>query len=261
MRNNAVVLTSGLLIKLISILFVLLAITFISGVAIGKNDKKTNDRTSADEEGAQEKLSDCVYRFDEIRAKYIQLSNIAKEKGLIDKEGKYNPNLVCYLPEEEPRVAEVFDKFPKTKVDGGGAETLSEKKSEKSEAAKPAPQVAEKKEKRVEKSEATQKSAKPETDLKELKNKTIEEIIAQTKSPMKSNNCAYSIQIFSAPDKEGAIAASKRYSSIKTRLVEGLVKDKNWYRLRHGCFATRAEAEKVLPEVQKIAETAIIAAE
>ncbi len=72
--------------------------------------------------------------------------------------------------------------------------------------------------------------------------------------------CHFSIQLFSDTNKQLAISAKKRYNLDDTHLVEGEIDGKSWYRLRHGCFSNRADAEKKLPEIREIAVDALVVA-
>ena len=66
-------LAPALIVKLILVLVFLLTAAFVSGVVIGKNGSANNDRTSSDEEGINEKLSNCIFSSDELRGKYLKL--------------------------------------------------------------------------------------------------------------------------------------------------------------------------------------------
>jgi len=210
MKIENVTLNSGLMIKLLVVSFVLLTIAFGAGLFIGKSSTVSEERFSADNGEAQSKLSECSYRLQEIISKHINLTDIAKEKGLLDEKGRYLPNVVC-----KTRAVEV------------------EKLSDKS----------------VQATDTTQKAPAEPLKQKEMENKLLNE-----------ENCRYSIQIFSDPNREMAVAAQKRYDIPDLKLVEGVVNGKNWYRLRSGCYKTRMEAEQDLPEIKEIVDTAIVVA-
>ena len=53
--------TPALVVKLVLVLVFLLTAAFVSGVMIGKNGRRNIDRTSSDEEGINEKLSNCIF--------------------------------------------------------------------------------------------------------------------------------------------------------------------------------------------------------
>lgn len=203
MKNENIQVSHGLLVKSLIISFFLLAAAFTAGLLMGKNDQGQIERTSADQGDVQEKLSDCSYRLQEITAKHINLTDIAREKGILDENGRHNPNIVCAVPE------------PPKKVEN----TVPEKEK---------PAVEEK-----------------------------DEIVKKDEN----KKCLYSIQIFSDPNRDMAISAQKRYDIPHTRLVEGTVNGKNWYRIRSGCYATRSEAEVDLPLIKEIVDSALVVAE
>lgn len=186
MKNDTIMLSSKQLVKTLVISFVLLAAVFSAGLLIGKKSTASVDRTSADQGDIQGKLSDCSYRLQEITAKHINLTDVAKEKGLLDKDGRFETKLICSVPEEKPVV------------------------------------------------------------------------VAEPPKKVKTGSCLYSIQVFSDPNKETAIAAQKKYDISDTRLVEGVVNGRNWYRIRSGCYATRSEAEIDLPLIKEIVDSAIV---
>ncbi|HPA57594.1 MAG TPA: SPOR domain-containing protein [bacterium] len=191
MKNENIQVSQGLLVKSLIISFFLLAAAFTAGLLMGRNDHGQIERTSADQGDVQEKLSDCSYRLQEITAKHISMTDMAREKGILDENGRYNPNIVCAVP-EPPKKTEATEK------------------------------IAEKKE---------------------------------------NKKCLYSIQIFSDPSRDLALSAQKRYDIPKTRLVEGIVNGKNWYRIRSGCYSTRSEAEIDLPLIKEIVDSALVVAE
>lgn len=210
MKNDNIQLNPGLLVKSLVISFFLLAAAFTAGLIIGRNSHGQIERTSADQGDVQEKLSDCSYRLQEITAKHINLTDIAKEKGILDENGRYNTNVVCDIPELPKKI-----------------ETVDTEKQETVVEQKPVEQKVE------------------------------------NKIPEKKENkkCLYSIQIFSDPSREMALSAQKRYDIPQTRLVEGVVNGKNWYRIRSGCYATRSEAEVDLPLIKDIVDSALVVAE
>jgi len=205
MKNDSVNLSSDLLIKSLVISFLLLAAAFSAGLMIGKNSNAPKDRTNADQGDVQEKLSECSYRLQEITAKYIKLTDTAKEKGLLDNDGRFETKLVCSVPEEKP---------------------VEKEKAEK------------------------------ETNEDSSQNNVVEKPKKE-----KSGKCLYSIQIFSDPNRDMALAAQKKYDVPDTRLVEGVVNGRNWYRIRSGCYATRSEAEIDLPLIKEVVDSALVVAE
>jgi septal ring-binding cell division protein DamX len=205
MKNENIHVSQGLLVKSLIISFFLLAAAFTAGLLMGKNDQGQIERTSADQGDVQEKLSDCSYRLQEITAKHINLTDIAKEKGIIDENGRHNTNVVCAIPEPPKKIETVDTEKQETAVEQKVENKIPEKKENK--------------------------------------------------------KCLYSIQIFSDPNREMAVAAQKRYDIPQTRLVEGVVNGKNWYRIRSGCYATRSEAEVDLPLIKDIVDSALVVAE
>ena len=99
-KNNSTP-TPALVVKLVLVLVFLLTAAFVSGVMIGKNGRRSVDRTSSDEEGINEKLSNCIFNSDELREKYLKLRAAAREKGLVDENDVVNAKVVC-RPEEKP---------------------------------------------------------------------------------------------------------------------------------------------------------------
>jgi septal ring-binding cell division protein DamX len=201
MKNENIQLSSGLLVKSLIISFFLLAAAFTAGLLMGRNDQGQVERTSADQGDVQEKLSDCSYRLQEITAKHINLTDMAREKGILDENGRYNPKIVCTVPEPPKKIEDVDPEKEDTAV----AEKIVEKKENK--------------------------------------------------------KCIYSIQIFSDPSRDLALSAQKRYDMPNTRLVEGVVNGKNWYRIRSGCYSSRSEAEQDLPLIKEIVDSALVVAE
>ncbi|MGI6394864.1 MAG: SPOR domain-containing protein [bacterium] len=104
MKNDKVHLNSGLMIKALIMSFFLLATAFIAGLLIAKSGFGEIEKTTdGDKNGVQEKLSDCSYKLQEITAKYISLTETAKEKGLMDDSARLVPNVICAPPKEEPK--------------------------------------------------------------------------------------------------------------------------------------------------------------
>ena len=277
--------TPALVVKLVLVLVFLLTAAFVSGVMIGKNGRRNIDRTSSDEEGINEKLSNCIFNSDELREKYLKLRDAAREKGLVDENDVVNSKVVC-LPEAKPAEKPVepepapVETSPETSPAGKPDEPESVETSpetsqkEPSELGKPKPVETKPEEKPVEKPadkkvetspETSQKeSAKPEKTEKSDKNKTIDEILTEKKAEPakeKGQKCRYSIQIFAASTKEQADAAVKKLKSLKPRIVSGGDKGKTWYKLRTGCFDSIEAAEAQLPEVKKSEKSAYIVSE
>lgn len=98
--------------------------------------------------------------------------------------------------------------------------------------------------------------------VKEERNEDIkQEAAAEKPKKEKPGKCLYSIQIFSDPNREMAVSAQKKYDVPDTRLVEGVVNGRNWYRIRSGCYATRSEAEIDLPFIKEVVDSALVVAE
>ena len=240
----------ALIVKLVLVLVILLTVAFVSGVVIGKNGRRNVDRTSSDEEGINEKLSNCIFNSDELRGRYLKLRDAAREKGLLDENDAVNARIICRAVET----------FPET----------SRKEQPQPVETKPA-------EKPVETSPETSPQEKPEPaeSKKPDKNKTIDEILAEKgaapkpvktspeTSPQKNDGkkCRFSIQIFAANTKEQADAAVKKLKSLKPRVVSGENNGKKWYKLRSGCFDSREAAEAELPKVKKSEKSAYIVSE
>lgn len=277
--------TPALVVKLVLVLVFLLTAAFVSGVVIGKNGRRNIDRTSSDEEGINEKLSNCIFNSDELREKYLKLRDAAREKGLVDENDVVNSKVVC-KPETKPVEKPVepepapVETSPETSPAGKPDEPESVETSpetsqkEPSEPEKPKPVETKPEEKPVEKPadkkvetspETSQKEpAKPEKTEKPDKNKTIDEILTEKKAEPakeKGQKCRYSIQIFAANTKEQADAAAKKLKSLKPRIVSGGDKGKTWYKLRTGCFDSVEAAEAQLPEVKKSEKSAYIVSE
>jgi len=290
-KNNSD-LTPALIVKLILVLVFLLTAAFVSGVVIGKNGRRNIDRTSSDEEGINEKLSNCIFNSDELRGKYLKLRDAAREKGLVDENDVINMKIVCSVnrpkpvekpvePESAPveTFHETSPKEPKPEEKPSEPESVetspetSPKEPSEPEKTKPAEQKPAEKtvEKKTETKSVESKSVETihETSPKKDKNKTIDEILNEKgETPKKENTnketvkkCLFSIQIFAANTKEQAVAAGKKYKSIKTRVVGGEDKGKTWYKLRTGCFDSREAAEEALPKVRNSAKDAYIVSE
>ena len=281
----------ALVVKLVLILAVLLTVAFVSGVVIGKNGRRNVDRTSSDEEGINEKLSNCIFNSDELRGKYLRLRDAAREKGLVDENDVINTKIVCSAAEQKPAAKQTGETFHETSLqkqqepeekpsEPESVETspdTSQKEPSEPEKTKPAEQKPAEKpaEKKVETKPAetfqeTSLQEKPKPD----KNKTIDEILNEKgiqpkkETPKKENpkketvkKCLFSIQIFAANTKEQADAAAKKLKSLKPRIVSGENNEKKWYKLRSGCFDSREAAEARLPEVRKSEKSAYIVSE
>jgi len=275
--------TPALVVKLVLVLVFLLTAAFVSGVVIGKNGRRNVDRTSSDEEGINEKLSNCIFNSDELREKYLKLRDAAREKGIVDENDVVNARVICKTENEKKSVAPEpapVETSPETSPAGKPDEPESVETSpetsqkEPSEPEKPKPVETKPEEKPVEKPadkkvetspETSQKEpAKPEKTEKPDKNKTIDEILTEKKAEPakeKGQKCRYSIQIFAANTKEQADAAAKKLKSLKPRIVSGGDKGKTWYKLRTGCFDSVEAAEAQLPEVKKSEKSAYIVSE
>lgn len=210
MKKDTLSVSKSLLVKALVLSFVLLTLTFGLGLAIGKTDDSLQNITSADEGEVREQLSACSFKLQEITAKHLSLISAAKKKGLMDKNGRIEKNLVCTVHSSEVH-------------DVG----VAEKKNDKNK-------------------------AEPEKVAKMPKAK---------KEIAKPVNCSFSIQLFSDPDKKKALLAKKRYPFKSLRLVEAEIRGGRWYRIRYGCYATRAEAELDLPEIKEAVDSAIVVAD
>lgn len=278
-KNNSD-LTPALIVKLILVLVFLLTAAFVSGVVIGKNGRRNIDRTSSDEEGINEKLSNCIFNSDELRGKYLKLRDAAREKGLVDENDVINMKIVCSVTEQKPVAKQTGEKSAETFSETSSKEPKPEEKPSEPESVETSPETSQKEpsepekakpaeQKPAEKSvetlpETSQKEpAKPEKKEKSDKNRTIDEILAEKSDAPKKEaaKCRFSIQIFAANTKEQAVAAGKKYKSIKTRVVGGEDKGKTWYKLRTGCFDSREAAEEALPKVRNSAKDAYIVSE
>ena len=284
-KNNSTP-TPALVVKLVLVLVFLLTAALVSGVMIGKNGRRSVDRTSSDEEGINEKLSNCIFNSDELREKYLKLRAAAREKGLVDENDVVNVKVVCRPEEklsEKPVEPEPEEKPEETKPAETSSEVLHEKenpepvKQENVEPEKPVEtkpveskqaeqKPAEKPEKQVEKPVETspKEPAKPEKTEKSDKNKTIDEILTEKKAEPakeKGQTCRFSIQVFAASTREQADAAAKKLKSLKPRVISGESNGKQWFKLRSGCFDSREAAEAKLPEVRKLEKSAYIVSE
>ena len=115
------------------------------------------------------------------------------------------------------------------------------------------------------------KKSEPTSDITEVKEVVKEEpssekekkppVVEQRKDikTTTSENCRFSIQLFSDTNKASALAAQKRYDLPGTHLVEGVVDGRSWYRIRYGCFENRADAENKLPEIRaKVGDALVV---
>ena len=274
----------ALIVKLVLVLVILLTVAFVSGVVIGKNGRRNVDRTSSDEEGINEKLSNCIFNSDELRGKYLKLRDAAREKGLLDENDAVNAKIICRSvetfpetsPKENPKTVEkpepaaeqpetVESKPEKTKPEEKSVETSPE--TSPKEKTKPA--------KTFQETSLQEKQPEPAESKKPDKNKTIDEILAEKgaapkpaktppeTSPQKNDGkkCRFSIQIFAANTKEQADAAVIKLKPLKPRVVSGENNGKKWYKLRSGCFDSREAAEAELPKVRKSEKSAYIVSE
>lgn len=271
-KNNSD-LTPALIVKLILVLVFLLTAAFVSGVVIGKNGRRNIDRTSSDEEGINEKLSNCIFNSDELRGKYLKLRDAAREKGLVDENDVINTKIVCSVDRPKPVEKSVEPESAEKNEDSKPVEENAEPAETKpAETEKPEPVEQKPAEKPAEKeveTKSVESKSVDETSPKKDKNKTIDEILNEKRETPKKENtnketvkkCLFSIQIFAANTKEQAVAAGKKYKSIKTRVVGGEDKGKTWYKLRTGCFDSREAAEEALPKVRNSAKDAYIVSE
>lgn len=289
----------ALIVKLVLVLVILLTVAFVSGVVIGKNGRRNVDRTSSDEEGINEKLSNCIFNSDELRGKYLKLRDAAREKGLLDENDAVNAKVICRSVETFPETSHKGEPQPaETKQAEKPVETSPEtspqekpeqaepKTAEKPVETKPAEKTVEtspetspkektKPAKTFQETSLQEKQPKPAESKKPDKNKTIDEILAEKDaapkpvktspetSPQKNDGkkCRFSIQIFAANTKEQADAAVKKLKSLKPRVVSGENNGKKWYKLRSGCFDSREAAEAELPKVRKSEKSAYIVSE
>lgn len=279
-KNNSTP-TPALVVKLVLVLVFLLTAAFVSGVMIGKNGRRSVDRTSSDEEGINEKLSNCIFNSDELREKYLKLRAAAREKGLVDENDVVNARVVC-RPEEKPAEKPVEPESVETSPETSpkNPEPAEPKPSESVETSpetspkEPVKQAEQKPSENVETSpetspkepakQAEPKPAKPEKTEKSDKNKTIDEILTEKKAEPakeKGQTCRFSIQVFAASTREQADAAAKKLKSLKPRVISGESNGKQWFKLRSGCFDSREAAEARLPEVRKSEKSAYIVSE
>ena len=261
-------LDSALIVKLILALFCLLTAAFVSGVVIGKNGRRSIDRTSADEEGINEKLAACIFNSDELRGKYLKLRDVAREMGIVDENDVINMKIVCSNGEQKTVESKSVEKPVETKKAETFQETsLQEKTAERPAESKPAEQ------KNTEKPEDKKVETKStetfqETSLREKnkpdKNKTVDKTLTEKKPAAKKEDkpkCRFSIQIFAANTKEQADAAAKKLKALKPRVISGENNGKKWFKLRSGCFDSREAAEAGLQEVKKTEKSAYIVSE
>ena len=256
----------ALIVKLVLVLVILLTVAFVSGVVIGKNGRRNVDRTSSDEEGINEKLSNCIFNSDELRGRYLKLRDAAREKGLLDENDAVNARIICRSVETFPETSRKEQPQPvETKPAEKPVETSPE--TSPKEKTKPA--------KTFQETSLQEKQPEPAESKKPDKNKTIDEILAEKgaapkpvktspeTSPQKNDGkkCRFSIQIFAANTKEQADAAVKKLKSLKPHVVSGENNGKKWYKLRSGCFDSREAAEAELPKVKKSEKSAYIVSE
>lgn len=84
---------------------------------------------------------------------------------------------------------------------------------------------------------------------------------AQPTSQRKPSKCAFSIQLYASKSLDDVEEFLKSHKQFGARISEKVKGSAVWYRLRHGCYATREEAEAAFPKVEKIFGTAIIVPE
>ena len=266
-KNNN--LTPALIVKLILALVFLLTIAFVSGVVIGKNGRRNVDRTSSDEEGINEKLSNCIFNSDELRGKYLKLRDAAREKGLVDENDVVNTKIVCSVDGEKQ--VENVETFHETSLQEkpGSAEPESVETSpetsqkEPSEPEKPAEKT--KPEENVQTFHETSLQEKPKpAETKPAETKTIDEILSEKKADTKKDvdaKCRFSIQLAFLDSLDQVNASKKEFKSLKLRVLDGESNGKKWYKVRTGCFDSREAAEAELSKVKKIKKDAFIVSE
>ncbi len=286
--KNSAAPTPALVVKLILVLVFLLTAAFVSGVVIGKNGRRNVDRTSSDEEGINEKLSNCIFNSDELREKYLKLRDAAREKGLLDENDVVNAKVIC-KPETKPAEKSV-EPEPAEKPAEKNVETLPEtspKESSKTEkpaektAEKPvekSPETSPKNQEPVEsKSEKTVEKIveKPKPEEKPDKNKTIDEILTEKKAEQKpvetlpetspkkdsAKKCLFAIQLAFLDSIEQVNASKKEFKSLKLRVIDGENNGKKWYKIRTGCFDSREAAAAELTKVKSVKKDAFIVSE
>ena len=221
MKKDSLSVSKPLLVKALALSFVLLTLTFGLGLAIGKTDDSLQNITSADEGEVRGQLSACSFKLQEITTKHLSLIRAAKKKGLMDENGRIEKNLVCTVHSPEMHKVDITEKKTDKKAESEKVEKIKEDKKE---------------------------IAKPE------KKKVVEQ-------KEKKKSCSFSIQLFSDPDKKKALSAKKSYPFKGLRLVEAEIRGGRWYRIRYGCYATRAQAELDLPEVKDVVDSAIVVAD
>ncbi|MBR4531609.1 hypothetical protein IKO70_04275 [bacterium] len=224
--KNSAAPTPALVVKLILVLVFLLTAAFVSGVVIGKNGRRNVDRTSSDEEGINEKLSNCIFNSDELREKYLKLRDAAREKGLLDENDVVNAKVIC-KPETKPAEKSVEPESVET-----SPETSPQEKQEPEE-------------KPVE---------KPKPEEKPDKNKTIDEILTEKKAEQKpvkkeeGKKCLFAIQLAFLDSIEQVNASKKEFKSLKLRVIDGENNGKKWYKIR---TAALIRVKLPLPSLQK----------
>ena len=267
----------ALVVKLILVLVFLLTAAFVSGVLIGKNGRRNVDRTSSDEEGINEKLSNCIFNSDELRGKYLKLRDAAREKGLVDENDAVHNDVVCKPVENvqtfhetslqekpgsaepesvEPESAEQKDAEPKP---------VEQKPAEKPENAEPKPvEPVQTDPVQTFHETSPQEPAKLVEKPKQDKTKTIDEILSEKKAEPKKGvdaKCHFSIQLAFLDSIDQVNASKKEFKSLKLRVLDGESKGKKWYKVRTGCFDSREAAESELSKVKKIKKDAFIVSE
>ena len=263
-----------MIVKLILVLVFLLTIAFVSGVVIGKNGRRNVDRTSSDEEGINEKLSNCIFNSDELRGKYLKLRDAAREKGLVDENDVVNTKIVCSVDgQQKPVESEPTEKSVETEpaeqkndnAESVEAGSVEQKDAEPKpvEEQRPVETTPEAPQKSAEQSNAEpkQKSAEPE---KADNTKTIDEILSEKKADTKKgeeSKCHFSIQLAFLDSIDQVNASKKEFKALKLRVLDGESKGKKWYKVRTGCFDSREAAEAELSKVKKIKKDAFIVSE
>ena len=264
--------TPALIVKLILVFVLLLTAAFVSGVLIGKNGRRNIDRTSSDEEGINEKLSNCIFNSDELRGKYLKLRDAAREKGLIDENDIINMKIICSAGEQNP-VEKITENVQTEPVQTFHETSLQEKPkpAETPEPEKPVEKPAETKPSENVQTEpvktfhetSLQEKPKP-AETKPAESRTIDDILKEKSASAdlkKEKKCSFSIQIASLDSPEQIAASRKQFKSLKLRVVNSESNGKKLFKLRTGCFDSREAAEDELPKVKKIKKDAFIVSE
>ena len=260
--------TPALVVKLILVLVFLLTAAFVSGVVIGKNGRRNVDRTSSDEEGINEKLSNCIFNSDELREKYLKLRVAAREKGLVDENDVVNAKVICKSAEMES-VQEKHDHVEQPEPTEKSVESESSEKIDDSKTVETKPVQTFHETSLQKEPEPVEKPVEPEKTVEQPKpdkTKTIDEIMTEKKAEQKpvkkeEKKCLFSIQLAFLDSIEQVKASKKEFKSLKLRVIDGENNGKKWYKIRTGCFDSREAADTELAKVKKIKKDAFIVSE